>query len=195
MPANALEVMDSLLASERDQSEMLAVMRSNLGVIMTGCVVTPERLTRYLGWVRDGLDFVQRMMGSRCIPPAIRFCAQAPFPNWGEEFCAYVHRSDGVDWIVIGLARVAKEAAFDRDDDFVEHHHQGISGPMYARTRVMLEVIEECFHYYQFRYLNYPLPPKRDITAERDHPVEVEWRAYRDKLIKDGFIVIRPALQ
>lgn|GEM_PF-2465453 len=194
MAQNALEVMDSLLASERDQAEMRAVMHSNLGVIMTGCTVTPERLTRYLGWVRDGLDCIQRMMGSRCIPPAIRFCAQPPFPDWGYDFCVYVHRSNGIDWIAIGLARVAKLGAFDSGDEMTEHHHQGIEGPMYARTRVMLEVMEECFHYYQFRYLRYPLPQEKDITADRDHPVEVEWRAYRDSLIKDGFIAIRPTM-
>ena len=193
MPSNALEVMDSLLVSERDQAEMLAVMRSNLGVVMTGCVITPERLKRYLGWVRDGLDFVRQMMGIRCIPPRILFCAKPPFAHWKYHFCVYLNRSDGASAIAIGLARVAIQAAFDDDDELVEHDHEGISGPLCARTRVMLEVIEECFHYYQFQYLKYPVSGKKDITGDRDHPVEIEWRAYRDKLIKDGFIVCRPA--
>ncbi len=191
---NALTQVEALLADEATHVEVMAVMRSNLGVIIAGHMPTRTQFLEYLGWMRDGLRFTEQLLGSLCVVPGICFYDKPLCSGWGYDFCAYAHHHDGrhKDVIAIGLARAARQASVAHGHVLAEHEHDGISGKIFSRSGVMLEMMEECFHYYQIRIIGRPLPPNVDITAERNHPLEIEWRAYRDKIIADGWIVLRP---
>lgn len=190
---NALAMMELLTQDEKSEKYILDALRANVWVQMCNAIPSLEQLHRYLCWLRDGLRLAKEVLGPESIPPRILFVSDPPTVDWGPHFFSLMCVSGKVDAIIIGMARIACDAFVENEWSLVAHEHTGILNRISAKANVVLMTLEECFHCHQLRVLHRPLPMSHDTTADRDDPLEVEWRAFRNALIYYGVIVCRPA--
>lgn len=190
---NALVMIELLVQSEEAEETILDALRSNVWVRMCSLVPSLEQLHRYLCWLRDGLSLAEQLLGYESIPPRILFVSDPPMAGWGPHFFSLMCISGKVDAIIIGMARIACDASVEDECSLVAHEHAGIANRISAKANVVLMALEECFHCYQVRVLHRPLPASHDTTADKNDPLEIEWRAFRDMLICSGVIVCRSA--
>lgn len=188
MPTNALEVIDALLASDARQAEIAHAITQDIPCIMEGKSLSPGQLRAYFEWVREGLLLASDLLGEETLPPQIFFTAEwqayeGLFPGFGGYSVAF-------DAIVIHFVRVVLNAFVSGPDEMVNHDHCEIKGQLPARTNVMMMIMEECYHRYDTMILKCSLP---DVPyTERDDPMEVRWRTYRNRLITEGVFSCRP---
>ena len=178
---NALAMVELLVQSEKSEEIVLDALRSSVWVRMCGLMPSLEQLHRYLCWLRDGLRLAEQMLGSESIPPRILFVSDPPpMFGWGPHFFSLMCVSGEIDALIIGMARIAYDASVEDECSLVAHEHAGIANRIFAKANIMLMVLEECFHCYQVRVLHRPLSASYNTTADRNDPLEVEWRAFRE---------------
>lgn len=189
MPTNALEVMNALLASDADQVEILHGIEQDIPCITEGKPLSRSQLRAYFEWVREGLLLASDLLGEETLPPHIFFTAEwqayeGLFPGFGGY-------SVVLDAIGIHFVRIVLNAFVSGPDELVSHDHYGITNPLPARMNVMMMIFEECYHRYDIKILRCPVP---DVPyTERNDPLEIRWRTYRDRLIAEGVFNCRPA--
>lgn len=185
MRDNVLTALESLIHDQAKQATILDAMRLNVSVLMTGLRISPEQLHRYFYWLYDGICLAQKLLGNGAMPCNIVFIADPP-PGFRPGFVGYWSETDT---IYIDFVRVVRSASVASDDDLV--WYEGFREVIRGKANTMLIVMEECFHRYQVCILKRDLP--KDKSVGWNHPLEVEWRAFRDQLIQDGIVVCRPA--
>ncbi len=184
---NALTEILALIKDPAEQERILHAISLNVPVITLGTFPTPEQFARYLGWLKDGFFLAQDMLGKASIPAHLWFVPAPAFNRYEPGFVGY---SGAGDTLCLDYVRVASDACVRNEHASVCYEMGDFSRPIPVKSHVILIVMEECFHRYQERTLHRPLPTE---DTGRDHPLEVEWRKWRDeKLVQTGRVICRP---
>ena len=188
MPKNALTEIVALTKDKAEQERILHTMTLNIPVMTLGIPPTPEQFARYLGWLKEGFFLAQDILGKGSIPAHLWFVPAPAFNRYDPGFVGY---SRAGDTLCLDYVRVASDACVRSEQELVWYEMEGFGGPIFIKARVILILMEECFHRYQKHVLRRPDPLG---DTERDHPLEVEWRKWRDeKLVKARRVICRPA--
>lgn len=194
MPENALEWMENLYERDSWCAEILTELHNSIPVIMSGIRLTPEQFKRYVGWLRDGLRLAEMMPEKFTVPPHIHFFPNPPHDvaGAGNNFFFYHHgRKREDDGIAISMLSIARYACVESDFTLVVHTHPEIEGLMFARSNIVLAVLEECHHCNGARVSEGAYEALRGSILPHSHLLEVNWREDRDALIREGVVDIR----